>query len=290
MLRTALKPRWLGLLAVVVLIVVAFIQLGRWQLGVARDKAAHEAIQQAAARPPVQIDSVLRPHQPFPNKESTRRVTATGEYRSTGQVLVANRRLDGVSGYWVITPFTVESTGAVLPVLRGFVTDPDAAGPPPPGRLTILGGLAPGESPAAGEPPPAGILGSVDLSVLVNEWHGDLYNAFVFLHGEDPPPDAAHTLTKVPTPTVSTDLNWRNAAYALQWWVFAGFALWMWWRMVKDADREAREAAEEARAEARAAAREAAGEGDRQAREAAEEARTEAREAAGENGERDKDP
>lgn len=245
MLRTALTPRWLGLLGIVILIVIAFVQLGRWQLGVARDKAAHEAMQQAASRPAVPIDTVIRPHQPFPNAQSTRRVTAVGSYRAQGQVLVANRRLDGASGYWVITPFTVDASGATLPVLRGFVTDPDAAGPAPSGQRTIQGGLAPGESPASGDPPPAGILGSVDLSILVNEWPGELYNAFVFLHDEQPPADAAHTLTKVPTPTVSSELNWRNAAYALQWWIFAGFALWMWWRMVKEADREAREAAGE---------------------------------------------
>jgi hypothetical protein len=26
-------------------------------------------------------------------------------------------------------------------------------------------------------------------------------------------------------------------AYAFQWWVFAAFTLWMWWRMVLDAHR-----------------------------------------------------
>lgn len=239
MLRTALTPRWLGLLAVVLLIVAAFVQLGRWQLGVARDTAAQKAVEQAAHRPPVPIGAVLRPHEPFPNAESTRRVTATGKYRSTGQVLVTNRRLDGVAGYWVLTPFTVEATGAVLPVLRGFVTDPGAAGEPPPGRLTVMGGLAPGESPVDGGEFARGRLASVDLSVLVNEWPGELYNAFIFLESEQPPPAPGQALRLVPTPLPSTELNWRNAAYALQWWVFAGFALWMWWRMVKEAHREA---------------------------------------------------
>jgi surfeit locus 1 family protein len=39
----------------------------------------------------------------------------------------------------------------------------------------------------------------------------------------------------VPPPAlVGSGLSWRNAAYALQWWVFALFAAYMWWRMVRD--------------------------------------------------------
>jgi ABC-type nickel/cobalt efflux system permease component RcnA len=33
---------------------------------------------------------------------------------------------------------------------------------------------------------------------------------------------------------VGGGLSWRNLAYALQWWVFALFAAYMWWRMVRD--------------------------------------------------------
>ena len=123
-------------------------------------------------------------------------------------------------------------------MLRGFVTAPESAAAPPSGVLTITGGLAPGESPYTGEPLPAGQLGSVDLSILVNEWPGDLYNAFLFLEKEDPASTSG--LTAVPTPTAPTDLVWRNAAYAVQWWLFAGFAVWMWWRMVRQADAEER--------------------------------------------------
>ena len=41
----------------------------------------------------------------------------------------------------------------------------------------------------------------------------------------------------VPTPLGDTGLQWRNAAYAVQWWVFALFALWLWWRMVREEHR-----------------------------------------------------
>lgn len=231
MLRTALRPRFLGLFALVVLVGVAFVQLGRWQLGVAEGKAREEAVAAARAQGPVALTSVLRPHEAFPNGLSARPVTVTGSYRATDQELVTDRRLGGRTGYWVLTPFVVDGTGATLPVLRGFVTDPAQAGAPPTGRLTLSGGIAPSESPAPAPSDPA-LIASVDTGLLVNTWPGDLYNAFLFLAAEDPA--SGPQLTKVPTPLGDTGVNWRNAAYAVQWWVFALFALWLWWRMVRD--------------------------------------------------------
>jgi cytochrome oxidase assembly protein ShyY1 len=234
-LRSALRPRHLGLLAVVVLVVIAFVQLGRWQLGVAEDEALRESLEQARARQPVPIETVLRPHLDFPNTLSTYPVSAVGEFGSD-QVIVAGRRLDGRTGYWVVAPLKVAATGANLPVLRGWVPSPDEAPPVPSGTVTVTGGLAPPESPYAGSPPPEGQLGSVDTSVLVNRWPGDLYNAFVFQQEErpQPAPGALGALERVPTPTGETGFKWRNAAYAMQWWVFALFALYLWWRTVRE--------------------------------------------------------
>jgi surfeit locus 1 family protein len=265
-LRTALKPRWLALLALAALVIVAFVQLGRWQLGVAEDAATRDALEQARKQGVVELSTVLKPHEHFPNALSARQVRATGTYAASGQVLVANRRLDGVSGYWVITPLRVAETNATLPVLRGFLTDPAAVTAPPTRTVTVTGGLAPGESPYTGPPLPAGQLGSVDISILVNEWPGDLYNAFLFREAEAPGPSASgaagasgtpaaaselNTLTKVPTPIGAHGFKWRNAAYALQWWVFAAFAAFMWWRMVRD-DNESDQAQEAAGAPDRA--------------------------------------
>lgn len=235
MLRTALRPRFLGLLGLVLVVGAAFVLLGRWQLGVAEQTAHREAVEVARARTPVALTSVLRPNERFRGELSSRPVTATGRY-AEGQVTVPDRRLDGREGSWVLTPFVVDGSGGTIAVLRGFVEDATAAGPPPAGPLTITGGLAPGESPSR-TPVGPGQVASVDLSVLVNTWSGDLYNGFVFLEEEDPAatPDAA--IARVPTPLGETGIRWRNAAYAVQWWIFAGFALWLWWRMVRDEAR-----------------------------------------------------
>jgi cytochrome oxidase assembly protein ShyY1 len=252
-LRTALKPQWLGLFAVLVVVVGACVQLGLWQLQIAQDQGLADTLRKAREARPAVIDSVVRPYEPFPNEQSNRAVTATGRYAASDQLLVGPRRLDGRTGWWVVTPLVVSETGARLAVVRGFVEESRVAGsgasvpPAAGGDVTVEGTLAPSESPAvAPADAPAGadeVMGAIDLSVMVNRWPGDLYNAFVFAQAERGPSGAgvpvAAGLERVPPPELTGGLKWRNAAYALQWWVFGGFAVFMVWRMVRDdAQRE----------------------------------------------------
>ena len=250
----------MGLLACVVVVMIGFGMLGLWQLNVARDRGRAEQVSAAPTMPVADIASVLTPHGSFPNDGNGRRITATGRYDGSAQVLVTPRLLRGRRGFWVVTPFVVRSTGARVAVVRGFVTDPEQAVPPgPPGaaqrvvqgaaqdnatEVTVSGTLAPGESPVDDSGPggssaalPAGQVASLDLSLLVNRWPGALYNAFVFATAEQPDVTSATgpAIERVPPPAlVGGGLAWRNAAYALQWWVFALFAAYMWWRMVRD--------------------------------------------------------
>ena len=155
----------------------------------------------------------------------------------------------------MVTPLTVDSTGATLAVVRGFTQSAATVPDPPVGPVTVTASLAPGESPSQGATSGATnaggypVRGSVDLAVLVNEWQGDLYNAFGFAleervgaAGEVLP---AEGLERVPPPVIGeTGLSWRNAAYALQWWIFAAFAAYM----VQDGARRPPAGPERARA------------------------------------------
>jgi len=241
--RTLLKPRWLGLSGLLVLLLVAFTFLGLWQLSVAKDEAGKAAIEQAPKQPVVALTSVLTPHGAFPATASGRRVAAVGNYDPSGQVLVVGRRLDGAAGYWVVTPLVVTETGARLAILRGFVRHPEAPAPTTTGEVTVVGSIAPGESPVSSPMSlPSGQLPSVDLGHLVNEWDGSIYNAFLFALSETPDASgagpagssAAGGLERVPPPPVPSGLSLRNAVYAVQWWVFGLFAIWMWWKMVRE--------------------------------------------------------
>jgi surfeit locus 1 family protein len=235
-LRTAIKPRWLALLAVVVVVLALFGRLGLWQLDVSRDQGAREAQEAASARPVAPVTELAQPHAALTDEAVGRTVTATGRYDESKQMLITGRRLGGAVGMWVMTPLVLE-TGALLPVVRGFVTDPAEAGPPDAGVVTVTGMLAPGEGPPDRRVDlPPGQLAKLDLADLVNRWDEPLFSGFVFATGQSPPlSTTAAAMTPVPPPDVSTGgIVWRNFAYALQWWVFAAFTLYMWWRMVRD--------------------------------------------------------
>ena len=160
------------------------------------------------------------------------------------------RMLRDRRGYWVVTPLVVRSTGARIAVVRGFVTDPgQAVAPSTATEVTVSGTLAPGESPTgdsaqADSTLPDGQMAVLYLSVLVNRWPGTLYNAFVFGTAEQPDVTSvvSPAVQRVPPPAlVGGGLSWRNAAYALQWWAFALFAAYMWWRMVRDDYEDSRD-------------------------------------------------
>lgn len=236
-----MQPRWLGLLALVVAVCIAFVLLGLWQLDVARGQGAQDAAREVAEQPVAPIGEVVAPHTMLDTNSSGRMVSATGTYDPSKSFYVTPRRLGDRTGMWLVTPMRVEQTGAWLAVVRAFVAEPRDVSPVP-GRVTVEGMLAPGEGPP--DRPvtlPPGQMAKLELSRLVNEWPGDLYSAFVFATKETASDTAGvsaepSALTRVPPPApTSSGLALRNLAYALQWWLFAGFALYMWWRMVSDA-------------------------------------------------------
>jgi len=242
-LRTAFSPRWLGGLVVVMVLAAGMVWLGFWQWRVAEEDGRADALRTATERPVLVLTDYLTPHAAFPSDGSNQRLSAVGHYEPAQRVLVVDRRLDGVAGRWVVEPFVVDATGARIPVVRGFVPETAAGtayplvGMPATATLTLVGSLAPTESPQAARAPlGAHEVTSVTTGSLLNEWGGEIYNAFLFAVSETPADAAAAVpqLRLVPPPEIPSGLTLRNAAYALQWWVFAVFVVWMWARMVRD--------------------------------------------------------
>jgi len=66
----------------------------------------------------------------------------------------------------------------------------------------------------------------------------DLYAGYV-VRRDSRPPDPL-SVVPPPLPEPSTWAGLRNLMYALQWWVFAAFVAFMWWRIVvrRDDERE----------------------------------------------------
>lgn len=239
MLRTLFTARWLALLGVVVAVCAAFTWLGLWQLSVAQNDAFERLQAERDALVEVPLDELMAPHAPFPDNGSGHPVVTQGVYDAQRQFLVPGRVLEGQDGSWVVTPLIVDEGAAIIPVVRGFVTDPADVDLPPAEPVTVHGALAPGESPAIdADPLPPGQRATIDLSLLTNEWPEALYNGFIF-STQEAPVLTASSLAHIPPPTLTAgDVDWRNLGYALQWWVFAAFAVFMFVKLLHDAAQE----------------------------------------------------
>jgi cytochrome oxidase assembly protein ShyY1 len=244
-LRTALQPRWLALLALVLALCVAFGWLGSWQLGVAKARGQAEAVKERQNQQVVPIDDVLRPQRSFTATADGRRVRVTGTYDRSKQVLVNGRRQpggDGTVGWWVVSALQTDKQ-AWLPVVRGWVRTPgDPAASvtsTPAGLVTVDGVLQPDEGPSD-QTLPEGQLAALDAADLVNRWGTPIYNGFVVATSQrtDVPSRVPQPEPVPPPQPPPHGIAWRNAAYALQWWVFAAFALVMWGKMVQQAAQD----------------------------------------------------
>ncbi|MGZ4602188.1 MAG: SURF1 family protein [Kineosporiaceae bacterium] len=248
MLRTALKPRWLALLAVVLAAAAVMARLGEWQLDRARQKGERDRIRAAQARPPVSLTSILTPRAPFPDAAADRRVTVEGTWDASRQLLVPGRRVGDRTGYWVLTPLLL-ADGSAVPVVRGWVPDagdPRAdpgASPGSPG-VAVEGVVEPSEAvtdlaPGDASSVPPGQVALVAAPLLVQKWPYPLITGFVVQTGVRPEPTGQAAARAAVAPGTGGGLALQNLSYALQWWLFSAFGIFLWWRIVRD-DRRGR--------------------------------------------------
>ena len=98
------------------------VRLGFWQLHRFEDHRAANAAGRAqrGGRPGAGRDAAAGRAGRSSSDAEWRRVTATGEYDVSGQLLVRQRPLDGANGYQVLTPLVTSGGGALI-VNRGWM-------------------------------------------------------------------------------------------------------------------------------------------------------------------------
>lgn len=236
MLKTALQLRWIAGLILALAISTVFVLLSEWQFSSAENEGAPPATTTEEVRP---LTEVFTPGEPLYATQADQMVTFTGSFQSADQVLVPNRLQGGEEGYWVVTAFAVDGApgDTLIPVVRGWTDDPSNAGTAPEGGVEITGRLLPSEAPVAG-PQPNGTVGALSSAELANIWDEPLYSAFVTAHetkaaGQQGPASELETVITGPQPQEKT-VNWLNIFYAVEWFVFAGFAVFLWWRLLAD--------------------------------------------------------
>ena len=218
------RLRQVLIVALGLLTAAGMVWLGMWQLDVYRAQGAAVAARRAA-EPPVALTSVA-PAGAAVRDGYGRSVRFEGSYLRQHQMLLP---VDGRPNvYRVLTPLR-QPDGSIVPVVRGLSSVD--AGDPPAGPVDHVGVLLPSEQ-SSGQP--AIELTAVQVPVLAQRWPGPLVDGFVVLSAPDATEQGLEPAV-APLPEGSGRL--RNGAYALQWWVFAAFAVVMAIRMARDQGR-----------------------------------------------------
>lgn len=224
--RFLLTRRWLGLLLVALLLSVACVQLGRWQLHrLAARHANNHLITSNATSHPVPPGRLLSVRQDPAASKQYARVRATGRYDPAHLLLVRNRVLDGSVGYYVLVPFVTDSGTAVL-VNRGWVPGGATATvvprvpAAPSGRVTVTARVRPSEPRSTTGTPPRGQVTRIDVPTISRGLPYPVYRGYVDLTREQPRPRHAPSL--IPPPETSEG---PHLAYAFQWFLFACMSL-----------------------------------------------------------------
>lgn len=170
-------------------------------------------------------------------------VSVDCEFVSGDDVVLTNRDSAAGSGSWLVrhcrTPDRASLAVAIGWSRESF--DPEDIVLP---GGTLVGRYVPTESPQQSDFR-SGERQAVAIAELVNLWSqpGPVYGGYVVLSEA---PDGLQSLVTEP-PATERQLNILNLFYAAEWVIFAGFALYLWYRLVKDEFlREQEEALSEA--------------------------------------------
>jgi cytochrome oxidase assembly protein ShyY1 len=180
---------------------------------------------------PLPLSRVMGGDDTFPGQYLGQPVTFSGTWLPGGTLYVADRQRDGRRRYWVMTPVLVGNSA--MPVVRGWSAKPDA--PRPSGPVEVRGWLQASEGTGAPDTDPRDdVIPEMRIPSVVQHVDADLYSAYVVAQTAGGGTAGLSAVTPESVPKVSSVSHLRNLLYAFQWWIFGGFAIYIWWRWCRD--------------------------------------------------------
>ena len=231
-MRPLLSPRFWGVHLLALVCVVAAGALGLWQYDAWQARRAAEA-SDLTRQDPIPLAEAMGPDDPFPGDRVGQPVTLDGTWVPDGTVFVSGRDDDGRTGYWVVTPLAISAPDdPALPVVRGWVPSLASAPRPPSGRAEVVGWLQPPEgSTIVDDDPGDDVLPQLRIADLVQRVDQDLYGAYAVLTR---PTDGLAGADLDQLPEVGRFTALRNLLYAVEWWFFGAFAVFVWVRWLRE--------------------------------------------------------
>jgi hypothetical protein len=244
----ARRPKWIGGLLFALAVAVVFAMLGQWQLErtftVVEPEVDNEQV--------FVLNQVASPGAPLTVEAANVLVSTKIMLDQSNLYIVSNRLQQAggevVAGYWLIgnsgALLADNDTTGSLTVAIGFsesLTDIEKARVElqesmlPQAFLESTGRYlqteAPVELPEAEKPY---LFGSLSLAQLVNLYSEEPVASFAGFLALDADPGLGLERIDLPPQQVGTRVNWLTLFYAVEWVLFAGFAVFLWWRLVQD--------------------------------------------------------
>ncbi|MBZ4486940.1 SURF1 family protein [Microbacterium sp. cx-55] len=235
-----LRPKWIGVLLLCLVVAGIFAWLGQWQLARAIDTAPRE---EGATEQVMPLADVVTPGSYLSDPLVGQRIEVSGSFVADDFIVVSSRFNDGEEGFWVTGQLrTDDAEPTSIAVAVGWAEtreQADAAAAAlnadAPANLEVTGRLIPDEGPV---PPSSGAdptdMTRMSPAALLSRWHDavdlNVYRQFVV--ADDPFGGLVDIHS--PAPDAGASVNWLNIFYAAEWVVFAGFAFYFWYRLAKD--------------------------------------------------------
>jgi surfeit locus 1 family protein len=227
--RVATRPKWIGALLLSLAVAAIFAGLGQWQL-----------------------DRAFTKDEPKTNSgNSSVALVSKNLMLDTQNIYIVDNRLqNGIRGYWLIANAMDEKRSSTtlalgwaehletVESLRTQLMDSMQAQ----AFLPISGYPLPSEGPERTDPAKPYLLHSVSLAQLINLYSPERelvtsaqYLAVAAIKGQPSFGLAGTDLKPIEVAYRDAEkINWLSAFYFLEWTLFAGFAVFLWWRLVKD--------------------------------------------------------
>lgn len=244
------RPLWILALLLALAVAGGFAWLGQWQMGIAVRTMDQEVLDTETVRPLADVSDLAKG---VTEDAAGVVVEVSGELVSGDYRVVSPRENAGETGAWVVGHLVTQNPEAAhLAVALGWAPTEEAAAEKIPTldanpdlvtEQMLEGRYMPPEGPTIPKPdadPQA--MHTMIPAHFANVWSGvdaPVYSGYLVLHPDGATADALaeaglDTIDSVP-PLPPEKVNWLNVFYAIEWVVFAGFAVFFWFRLTRDA-------------------------------------------------------
>ncbi|MEO6942443.1 MAG: SURF1 family cytochrome oxidase biogenesis protein [Terrimesophilobacter sp.] len=232
MWKIALRPRWIAALLLALAVAAGFALLSQWQLS---RSVSTGAVVERPTETTLPLTEIAKPQVPLRSAADGQRVSVSGTYLPHDTIVLSDRLNRGVNGYWVVGHLNAD--GAGVAVALGWTPSKSEAETAAlafsGGDAHVTGRLVADEGPQTADFQ-GGKLSTLSMGAMVNIWStpdsAGVYNGYIV----SATPIAGLVKIDAPKPITDVELNWLNLFYAAEWVIFAGFAIFLWWRLVRD--------------------------------------------------------